>query len=66
MVLREQGTESVKWKDVLVGDVLMLGEGEYFPCDMLLLSSSSSVYVETKNLDGESNLKTKFICELNN
>lgn len=37
-------------------------ENEFFPCDMLLLNSSLSkgiCYVETKNLDGETNLKHK-------
>jgi magnesium-transporting ATPase (P-type) len=40
----------------------MLKENEYFPCDMLLLNTSlpkGICYVETKNLDGETNLKHK-------
>jgi magnesium-transporting ATPase (P-type) len=37
-------------------------ENEFFPCDMLLINSSipkGICYVETKNLDGETNLKHK-------
>jgi magnesium-transporting ATPase (P-type) len=37
-------------------------ENEYFPCDMVVLTSNlpkGICYVETKNLDGETNLKHK-------
>ena len=45
-----------------VGDIIQIKENEYFPCDMLLVNSSGhkgQCYVETKNLDGETNLKAK-------
>jgi phospholipid-translocating ATPase len=37
-------------------------DGEYFPSDLILLKSSDNhggCYVETKSLDGETNLKTR-------
>ena len=45
-----------------IGQIIMVRENEYFPCDMLLLNTSlpkGICYVETKNLDGETNLKHK-------
>lgn len=51
-----------KWKDLKVGDVVKVEKDEYFPADLILLSSSyeeAMCYVETTNLDGETNLKLK-------
>ncbi|GAM24475.1 hypothetical protein SAMD00019534_076500 [Acytostelium subglobosum LB1] len=51
------------WKDLQVGDVVKVQNEEQFPADLVLLSSSSDspglCYIETSNLDGETNLKTK-------
>ncbi|CAN4081903.1 unnamed protein product [Withania somnifera] len=55
------------WKDVYVGDVIKVNKNEYFPSDLLLLSSSYEdglCYVETMNLDGETNLKVKRSLEV--
>ncbi|KAL5725142.1 P-type phospholipid transporter [Ranunculus cassubicifolius] len=51
-----------KWKKVRVGDIVKVEKDEFFPSDLLLLSSSYEdgiCYVETMNLDGETNLKVK-------
>lgn len=61
----EQGSETFKndrWSNIQVGQIIKVHENEYFPCDMLILQSSlpkGICYVETKNLDGETNLKHK-------
>lgn len=52
--------ETIKWKDVQVGDVVIVYENEPFPADMVLIGTSDPegiCFVETKNLDGETNLK---------
>ncbi|KAF2302852.1 hypothetical protein GH714_009298 [Hevea brasiliensis] len=54
------------WRELSVGDVVKVNKNEYFPSDLLLLSSSyedGACYVETMNLDGETNLKIKRCLE---
>ncbi|CCG81132.2 Phospholipid-translocating P-type ATPase domain-containing protein [Taphrina deformans PYCC 5710] len=50
------------WKNVRVGDFVKLRNNDAIPADMVVLATSeadSACYVETKNLDGETNLKIK-------
>lgn len=50
------------WKSVQVGDFVRLFNGEPVPADMVVLSTSDpdgACYVETKELDGETNLKVR-------
>jgi phospholipid-transporting ATPase len=58
--------ETVKSKDIKVGDILYIENGEYFPADLIFLSSSHLKglgFVNTMNLDGEVNLKEKSAVE---
>ncbi|KAF4703207.1 hypothetical protein FOZ62_026403, partial [Perkinsus olseni] len=55
-------TEEVTWADLGLGDIVKVKRGEGFPADLVMLSSedeSGMAYVETMNLDGETNLKPK-------
>ncbi|XP_031485201.1 phospholipid-transporting ATPase 1-like isoform X1 [Nymphaea colorata] len=62
-VLQGASFQAKKWKKIQVGEVLRIKEDETIPCDMVLLRTSDPsgvAYVQTMNLDGESNLKTRY------
>jgi len=45
-----------------VGNIVKVVEDGFFPADLILLNSpgpKGTLYVETKNLDGETNLKMR-------
>ncbi|KAE9146993.1 putative phospholipid-transporting ATPase [Phytophthora fragariae] len=55
-----------EWQEVLVGDVLRLGDRDEAPADVFILSTSEEegrCFVETCNLDGETNLKRRSAIE---
>lgn len=56
------GFEPKSWRKLKVGDLVRLENNELIPADCVLLASGEPeglTYVETSNLDGETNLKIK-------
>ncbi|XP_063696552.1 probable phospholipid-transporting ATPase IA isoform X5 [Culicoides brevitarsis] len=52
----------VKWKELVVGDIVKVQNNTFFPADLIVLSSSEPQgisFIETANLDGETNLKIR-------
>ncbi|KAI5207027.1 phospholipid-translocating P-type ATPase [Aureobasidium subglaciale] len=61
-VLRGSSFQDSNWIDIAVGDVVRVESEEPFPADLVLVASSEPeglCYIETANLDGETNLKIK-------
>ncbi|KAL9303667.1 hypothetical protein ACSQ67_020930 [Phaseolus vulgaris] len=63
LVLQSAQFRSKRWKNVQAGDVVKIFADGMIPADVVLLGTSDPsgvAYIQTMNLDGESNLKTRF------
>lgn len=59
--------EQVKWQDLQLGDIVKVHSNNEFPADLIALSSSGDqgmCYIDTCNLDGETNLKIRNSLEV--
>uniref|UniRef100_A0A8C5NPN4 Phospholipid-transporting ATPase n=1 Tax=Junco hyemalis TaxID=40217 RepID=A0A8C5NPN4_JUNHY len=62
VILRNGMWQNIMWKEVAVGDIVKVTNGQHLPADMIIISTSepqAMCYIETANLDGETNLKIR-------
>ncbi|KAH9603626.1 hypothetical protein KSS87_014153 [Heliosperma pusillum] len=63
LVLQSGLFENKKWKHIQAGEIVKIFADETIACDMVLVGTSDPsgiAYIQTMNLDGESNLKTRY------
>jgi magnesium-transporting ATPase (P-type) len=71
-VIRNGVRQEIASRDIVAGEIIVLKANDEVPCDIVILSSSDpkglgSCFIQTTNLDGESNLKVRsaISCTLN-
>lgn len=58
----KQEFEDAHWSDIKIGDIVKVEKDHSFPGDLLFLYAKTDViFVDTMNLDGETNLKPKIL-----
>lgn len=70
-IVRRDASGAIKhmdglWQDIEVGDILILKDGDDVPADCVLLATNrpdGRCYIETANLDGETNLKIRSVAK---
>lgn len=65
-MLQDEKWVAVPWKKVQVGDIVRVKQDGFFPADLLFLAGTNPdgvCYIETANLDGETNLKIRKALE---
>ncbi|KAF8359761.1 hypothetical protein PRIPAC_94756 [Pristionchus pacificus] len=65
-IVRNGQLKEETWSKVQVGDMIRMSSNQFVAADLILLSTSEPhgiAYIETKELDGETNLKTKSALE---
>jgi phospholipid-translocating ATPase len=53
---------TTRWKNIMVGDFVLLRNNEVIPADVAIISTSemdNMCFIETKSMDGETNLKIR-------
>ncbi|AES96443.2 phospholipid-transporting ATPase-like protein [Medicago truncatula] len=65
-ILQDKEWVSIPWKKLQVGDIVKVKQDGFIPADLLFLASTNVdgvCYIETANLDGETNLKIRKALE---